>query len=304
VLALIYGLKQAAEGGGPGWVTALALAGGTAAGAAFIYRQLHLADPLLDLRLFRRPGFTTALATNLVSFFVGFGILLFTAQYLQLVLGLSPLAAGLWMLPSSAGFIAGSLLTPVIVRRARPAFVMTCGLGFAAVGFGLLTQLGTTRTAGLAVLITGSVVFSVALAPVDTLATDLAISSVPAERAGAATAITETSAEIGGALGLALLGVAGTAVYRSRLAGAAAPGLPASATRAAQDTLGGAIAVADRLPGQVGADLALAARQSFGSALHVVFAICAALTLTAAIAAVVMLRDLELAEPEDEPQAP
>ncbi len=121
VLAVIYGLKQAAEGGGPGWIAALALVGGAAAGAAFVHRQLHLADPLLDLRLFRRPGFTTALATNLVSFFVGFGILLFTAQYLQLVLGLSPLAAGLWMLPSSAGFIAGSLLTPVIVRQARPA---------------------------------------------------------------------------------------------------------------------------------------------------------------------------------------
>jgi MFS transporter, DHA2 family, multidrug resistance protein len=290
VLALIYGLKQSAEGGGPGWVAMLAIAAGVAAGAAFVFRQQRLANPLLDLRLFRLPGFTTALGTNVISFFTGFGALLFTSQYLQLVLGLSPLAAGLWMLPSSAGFIAGSMLTPLLARRARPAFVMASGLGLAAVGFGLLTQLGTGRTAGLALLVTGSVVFSVALAPVDTLATDLAVAAVPEERAGAATAITETSAEIGGALGIALLGVAGTAVYRSRIGGAVPAGVPARAARAAHDTLGGAVAAAGPLPGRAGAALVSAARQSFGPALHVVFAISAILSLAAAMAVVTLLR--------------
>src|SRR6516165_2922307 len=124
VLALIYGLKQLAEGDGPGWMPALAIAGGAAAGAVFAHRQRTLADPLLDLRLFRLPGFKAALGSNLVSFFAGFGVLLFIGQYLQLVLGLSPLAAGLWMLPSSAGVIAGSMLTPVLARRARPAYVL------------------------------------------------------------------------------------------------------------------------------------------------------------------------------------
>ncbi|HEY2519600.1 MAG TPA: MFS transporter [Streptosporangiaceae bacterium] len=290
VLALIFGLKQLADGGGPGWLAALAILAGLAAGTVFIRRQHRLADPLLDLRLFRRPGFTTALGTNMVSFFTGFGVLLFIGQYLQLVLGLSPLAAGLWMLPSSAGFIAGSMLTPLLARRARPAFVMAAGFGLSAVGFGLLTQLGTGRPAGLALLVTGSVVFSVALAPVDTLATDLVVAAVPEERAGAATAITETSAEIGGALGIALLGVAGTAVYRSRVAGAVPAGVPAQAAHAARDTLGGAVATAGQLPGPVGAALAAAARQSFGSGLHLVFAICALITLTAALAAVTVLR--------------
>jgi MFS transporter, DHA2 family, multidrug resistance protein len=290
VLAVIYGLKQSADGSGPGRVAVPVLVVGVAAGAAFVYRQRRLTDPLLDLRLFRLPGFTAALGTNLVSFFTGFGVLLFTAQYLQLVLRLSPLAAGLWMLPSSAGFIAGSLLTPVLARRARPVFVMACGLGLAAAGFGLLTQLSTSRTAGLALLVTGSVVFSVALAPVDTLATDLALAAVPEERAGAATAITETSAEIGGALGIALLGVAGTAVYRSRVAGAVPAGVPAHAARAARDTLGGAVAAAGQLPARAGAALASAARQSFDSGLHVAFAISAILSLTAAVAAITLLR--------------
>jgi MFS transporter, DHA2 family, multidrug resistance protein len=154
VLALIYGLKQSAEGGGPGWVAMLAIAAGVAAGAAFVFRQQRLANPLLDLRLFRLPGFTTALGTNVISFFTGFGVLLFTSQYLQLVLGLSPLAAGLWMLPSSAGFIAGSMLTPLLARRARPAFVMASGLGLAAVGFGLLTQLGILSLAAAMAVVT------------------------------------------------------------------------------------------------------------------------------------------------------
>jgi MFS transporter, DHA2 family, multidrug resistance protein len=301
VLALIYGLKQLAEGGGPRWVAVLAIVVGVTAGTAFAYRQHRLADPLLDLRLFRLPGFTAALGINVVSFFIGFGVLLFTGQYLQLVLGLSPLAAGLWMLPASAGFIAGSLLTPVLARRARPAFVMASGLGLATVGFGLLTQLGTSRTAGLALLVTGSVVFSVALAPVDTLATDLAVAAVPPERAGAATAVTETSAEIGGALGIALLGVAGTAVYRSRVAGAIPAGVPADAAQAARDTLGGAVAAAGHLPGQVGATLVSTARQSFGSSVHVVFGICAILSLAAAVAVVTLLRHLHPTDPEEEP---
>ncbi|HEY6294595.1 MAG TPA: MFS transporter [Streptosporangiaceae bacterium] len=292
VLGLIYGLKQSADGGGPGWVAAVAIVAGAAAGTAFAYRQHRLADPLLDLRLFRLRGFTTALSTNVVSFFIGFGVLLFVGQYLQLVLRLSPLAAGLWMLPSSAGFIAGALLTPVLTRRARPVSVMASGLGLAAAGLGLLTQLGTGRTAGLALLVTGSVVFSVALAPVDTLATDMAVAATPPERAGAATAITETSAEAGGALGIALLGVAGTAAYRSRLAGTVPAGVPPHAARAARDTLGEAVAAARQLPGQIGPALASAAREAFGYGLHVVFAISAILSLAAAVAAVTLLRRL------------
>lgn len=300
VLALIYGLKQLVQGGGHGWVPALAIAGGAAAGAAFAFRQHTLADPLLDLRLFRLPGFIAALGSNVVSFFTGFGVLLFVGQYLQLVLGLSPLAAGLWMLPSSAGFIVGSMLTPALARRARPVFVMASGLALAAAGFGLLTQLSTDRAAGLALLVTGSVVFSVALAPVDTLATDLAVAAAPPQQAGAVTAITETSAEVGGALGIALLGVAGASVYRSQIAGTLPGGVPQHAARAAHDTLGGAVAAAGQLPGQVGPALAEAARQAFGYGLHVAFAICAALTLAAAAAAVTLLRHLD-PEPASEP---
>ncbi|HET9969611.1 MAG TPA: MFS transporter [Streptosporangiaceae bacterium] len=288
VLAVIYGLKDLTRDG-LGWPPALSIAVGLAAGTVFVRRQHRLADPLLDLRLFRSAAFTTALTTNLLSFFTGFGALLFIAQYLQLVLGLSPLAAGLWMLPSSAGSVLGSMLTPVLARRVRPGYVMAAGLGLAAAGLGLFTRLGP---AGLGLLVTGSVVFSLALAPVDTLATDLAVGAAPPERAGAASALTESAAEFGGALGIAVLGVIGTGIYRGQLAGALPSGIPPASAAAARDTLGGAVAVAGDLPGQAAEVLVRAARQAFTDGLHVAFAVSAAAMLAAAVLAAIQLRQL------------
>ena len=114
VLAVIYGLKQIAQDG-MGWMPGLAIAGGLAVGTAFVRRQGRLADPLIDLQLFRVPAFSGALAADTLGFFVNFGIAIFIAQYLQLVLGLSPIEAGLWTVPWAGGFIIGSMLTPAIV---------------------------------------------------------------------------------------------------------------------------------------------------------------------------------------------
>jgi DHA2 family multidrug resistance protein-like MFS transporter len=299
VLAVIYGLKQVTRDG-LGWLPAVSIVAGLAAGTAFVRRQHRLADPLLDLRLFRSAAFTTALTTNLLSFFVGFGTLLFITQYLQLVLGLSPLTAGLWMLPSSAGFVAGSLLTPVLARRFRPAVIMAASLTLAAVGLGLFTLVGP---AGLAILVTGSVVFSLGLAPVDTLTTDLVVGSAPPERAGAASALSETAAEFGGALGIAVLGVIGTRVYRSQLDGALPPGILPRAAAAARDTLGGAVAAAGHLPGQPGQVLVQVARQAFTQGLHVVFAVSATVVLGAAVLAAIQLRHLRPAPESDDTES-
>jgi MFS transporter, DHA2 family, multidrug resistance protein len=287
VLAAIYGLKQLAQDG-PGWTPVGCMLAGLLVGVAFVRRQRRLADPLIDLRLFANRAFGAALTTNVASFFVGFGALLFTAQYLQLVLGLSPLQAGLWSLPSSAGFILGSMATPLLARRAAPAVAMAAGLALAAVGFGLLTQLGPTG--GLPLLVAGSVIFSLALAPVDTLATDLAVGAAPPQRAGAASAITETAAEFGGALGIAVLGVVGTAVYRSQLAHGVPAGVPEHGAAAARDTLGGAVAVAGQLPDRLGMPLLEAAREAFTQGLHLAAAVSAAAALAFAILVTVLLR--------------
>src|SRR5690348_12941313 len=116
----------------------------------------------------------------MLSFFAGFGVLLFIGQYLQLVLGLPPLRAALWMVPSAAGLIVASMLTPVLARHVRPVIVIAGGLVLAAAGLLLLTRLGAAN--GLALVVIGSVVFSAGLAPVDTLATDLAIGAASTER--------------------------------------------------------------------------------------------------------------------------
>jgi len=287
VLAAIYGLKQLAQDG-PGWLAVGCMLAGLLVGAGFVRRQRRLADPLIDVRLFANRAFSAALTTNLLSFFVGFGALLFTAQYLQLVLGLSPLEAGLWSLPSSAGFILGSMATPLLVRRAAPVAVMAAGLALAAVGFGLLTQL--PPSSGLPLLVTGSVVFSLGLAPVDTLATDLAVGAAPPERAGAASAITETSAEFGGALGIAVLGVVGTAVYRAQMADGVPAGVPDQAAAVARDTLGGAVAVAGQLPDRLGAALLEVARGAFTQGLHLAAGVSAAAALAFAVLVVALLR--------------
>jgi DHA2 family multidrug resistance protein-like MFS transporter len=288
ILTLIYGLKELAQNG-LGWAPAAAVAGGLAVGAVFVRRQRRLADPLLDLGLFRVRAFSAALTIYMLSFFVGFGTLLFIAQYLQLVLGLEPLEAGLWLLPSSCGLIAGSMLAPLLVRRLRPGVVMAGGLTVAALGLAAFTQLH--GDSGLALLVAGSVVFSLALSPVDTLATDMSVGVAPPERAGAASAIAETSGELGGALGIALLGVVGAAVYRAHMATAALSGVPESAAAAARDTLGGAVAAAGQLPGDTGAMLLAAAREAFTQGLHYAFAIGAVASIVVAALAAVRLRD-------------
>ena len=286
VLAAIYGLKQLTQDG-PGGLAVSCLLAGLLVAVGFIRRQRRLADPLIDVRLFADRAFSAALTTNLLSFFVGFGALLYTAQYLQLVLGLSPLEAGLWSLPSSAAFILGSMVTPLLARRAPPAMVMAAGLALAAAGFGLLTQLPSSS--GLPLLLAGSVIFSLALAPVDTLATDLAVGAAPPQRAGAASAITETSAEFGGALGIAVLGVVGTAVYRAQMTQAVPAGVPDQAATAATDTLGAAVAVAGQLPDRLGAALLDAAREAFTQGLHLAAAVSAAASLTFAVLVLILL---------------
>jgi DHA2 family multidrug resistance protein-like MFS transporter len=287
VLAVIYGLKQIAQDG-VGWVPALSMVAGVAVGAAFLRRQRTLGDPLIDLRLFRVPAFSAALAMNTLAFFAAFGIFVFIAQYLQLVLGLSPLRAGLWMVPSAGGFIVGSMLAPVIVRRIRPASVMGGGLVLAAVGFGLLTRVD--GDSALAILVTGSVTFSLGLAPVFTLAADMMVGTAPPARAGAAAAISETSSEFGGALGIAILGTIGTAVYRGQVADAVPGGVPPQAAEAARDTLGGALAAGERLADPLAAELVDTAREAFTQGLQLAATVGAAVVVAAAILAVVLFR--------------
>jgi DHA2 family multidrug resistance protein-like MFS transporter len=151
-----------------------------------------------------------------------------------------------------------------------------------------LTQLGGSN--GLAVVVPASVVISLALAPVFSLTTELIVGSAPPERAGAASGISETGAELGGALGIAILGSLGTAVYRSALANRLPAGVPPEAAQIARDTLGGAVSVAGQLSDQLGLALLDIARSAFVQGLHLAAAISAVVAIAAAIMVVILPR--------------
>jgi DHA2 family multidrug resistance protein-like MFS transporter len=265
VLVMIYGLKQIAQDG-LNVLPVLFIIAGLVIGVIFVRRQLTLPDPLIDLRLFRVRAFSASLATYTIGIFAGFGTGLFIAQYLQLVLGLSPLHAGLWSAPGAVAFVIASNLAPRIVRRVRPAFVVAGGLILAAVGAFLVTQIGTNS---LALVVIGNGLMSLGFGFTFSLTVDIVIAAAPPERAGAASALAETGAEFGGALGLAVLGSLGLAIYRSQLIAGFPSGISPEATKAALETLSGAVTVAPQLPAQLGTALLDVAHEAFAHALQV-----------------------------------
>jgi len=219
---------------------------------------------------------------------VAFGAYIYIAQHLQLVLGLSPFQAGLATVPSMLAFVAGSMIVPAVVRRVRPATAMAVGLGLAAAGFAVLTQ--AAASTGLGALIAGSIIYSLGITPVVILATDLIVGSAPVEKAGAASAISETSSELGGALGIAILGSIGVAVYRSAIVDAIPPGLQLDAAEAARATLGGAVAVAKGLSVQASDELLATARAAFARAFQITALVSAVIALLMAPVAGILLR--------------
>jgi MFS transporter, DHA2 family, multidrug resistance protein len=301
VLAFVYGLKRIAASG-LDWPAALSIAAGLAIALVFLRRQRILSDPLIDLRLFRSRSFNTALTTNTLSIAIVFGIDLFIAQYLQLVLGLSPLQAGLWTAPAAGGFIAGSMLAPLLVRYVRSAFVVAGGLVLAAAGLGLLARVDGDSP--LALIVICSIVIALGVAPPVTLGTDLIIGCVRPERAGVASGLSETGAELGGALGIALLGSIGVAVYRNQVTDALPIGLAPRQADTAEQTLGGAREVVEGLHGVRGTALLESAEEAFAQGMRVAALVAAAVALGTALLAAIFLRHRGTRPPPERRRAP
>ncbi|MDT7580946.1 MAG: transporter, family, multidrug resistance protein [Pseudonocardiales bacterium] len=273
VLAVVYGVKQAAHSGLDPVVVA-ALIGGAALGVAFVARQRRLPDPLLDLALFRNRAFSVTLAANVLEASVLFGFAFVSAQFLQLVLRLTPLQAALATLPAMLVLVVASLVVvPPLATRVRPAFAIAGGLVLVAAGFLWLTLLDE-RT-GLFVLVPAYALMHLGIAPAVTLGMKLVVGAAPARSAGAAAGAAETGNELGGALGIALIGALGAVVYR---AGMPVPG-PAG------DTLAGAVDQRPALPPPV---LARAV-EAFTAAVHVTAVVSASIVLLTAILVVGLL---------------
>ncbi|MEU6766712.1 MFS transporter [Streptomyces sp. NPDC046853] len=285
VLPLVYGVKEiAAEGLEPAYVASLAV--GLVFTALFVHRQRTTESPLISPALFRGRGFAPAVLLNLVASLAMMGSAYFTTQYLQSVLGKSALEAALWaLLPSVPIGFAAPVATALVQRGVNRASVVATGFVVSASGFGLLTLTGTdalwTVLASAALLACGAVIIGSQL-------TDLALGSAPAEKAGAASSLLETGQEFGGALGMALLGSIGNAVYRGEV--------PDAAPAEARETLGGALAVAREMPDKAASALTDAAREAFTSGMHVAALAGAAVLIASAVVAAATLRRIKPAE--------
>ncbi len=231
---------------------------GIVAGVAFVRRQRRLADPMIDVGLFRLPLFRMAVTGNLVSCFALAGSLFMITQYLQLVLGLSALAAGVALLPSSLLAAIAMLASPAAARRFGIFAVIAVGLGAGAVGFVLLTLLHASASPVLAVAAVA--VLNAGVSAAMTVAVDGILVVVPPERAGAGAAVSETANELGIALGTAILGSILTALYRPRIDALDAPG---ASLDVARESLGAAIVASRQVSDQAAAVLADGARAAF-----------------------------------------
>ena len=283
--ALVWSIKSVAVHGFTTTVTATLLLA-LVAGTWFVRRQLNRATPMLDVRLFANPVFSGSVAANLLSVFSLVGFLFFVSQHLQLVSGKTPVEAGLVLLPGLAVTVIAGLLVVKVVRRVRPGTVVVAGLLLNAVGYSLVMVSGETGS-DLGLLIAFALL-GAGVGAAETISNDLILSSVPAEKAGAASAISETAYEVGSVLGTAVLGGLLTAIYRG---GVELPtSLTAEQAATAGETLGGATDVARSLPAEAAAELLVSARAAFDSGVVVTSAIGVALMIGAAVLAGVTLR--------------
>jgi DHA2 family multidrug resistance protein-like MFS transporter len=285
VLPVVYGLKEIpSEGWRPQYVVSLAL--GLLCAALFVRRQRTAASPLIPPALFRAHGFPPSLVLTLLSAFGMMGSAVFTTQYLQSVLGKSPLAAALWsLLPSVFIGVAAPVTTRLVQRGVHRAHVVAGGFAVAAAGYALLALTGADS---LWLTLAAAGVLACGIVAVMSQLTDLAMGSAPPERAGTASSLLETGTEFGGALGMAVLGSIGTAVYRHEM--------PSTAPAEARQTLGGALAAAVRLPGRTGESLLAAAREAFTRGMHGAAIAGAVLLALAAVGAAATLRRIEAGE--------
>ena len=286
ILGVAFGLKQGARHGFADPVVLAVLVVAIASLVAFVRRQLARSEPLLDVRLFADRAFAVAVGCVLLAMFGLVGLELFFAQYLQLVLGLEPLAASVRLLPLMLASLAGGLLAAPILRRSGTRATITGGLLLTTVALLPLLALGVEDRYLLLALPFVALGFGLEIALV--AANDVIISAVPADRAGNAASIEETAYELGGGLGVAVLGSILAAVYSSALG--SVPGVDAGAMDASGESLGRAVEVAAGLPAAVGSALVAHASDAFVRGLHVVLIVSFVLLAASALLAALVLR--------------
>lgn len=286
MLPFVYGVKQIAQ-------SAITLDAGVAIlvgvlfAGIFIQRQRRLADPLLDLSLFSKRAFSVALIVLLFGLVAVGGTMMLVAQYLQLVMGLSSAAAGLWMGLAALAMVIGGTGAPLVARAIRPGFVVAGSLALSMVGYLMLTQM-TADAGGVTVAVAALALAYLGNGTIAALGTDLVVGSAPAEQAGSASVMTEMVQDLGISLGIALLGSIASAVYRHAMLSHLPSGLEASMREAVVDSLWAASSLASALP--VG--LMAQAQAAFMAGLHAAAIFSAASVAVLTVLSAVALRQV------------
>ncbi|GAA1009378.1 putative Multidrug efflux protein [Streptomyces sp. F-3] len=288
LFGVVLGVKRFGDGEVLSLLTVVPLVAGTALLVVFVRRQRRRAHPLVDLSMFAHPAFSTSVGCIVLAMLALVGLELIAAQYLQLVLELSPLRTGLRLLPLTFAAMAAGLAGARMLRRFGPRRMVSAGFCLTAGAVVVLTGMGAQDRPVL--LLCGFVLLGFGLETTLFGAYESMLSEAPPEQAGGAAAIGETSYQLGAGMGIALLGTVMNAAYAPGVAHV--PGVPAPASKAASHSLGEAYGVAAQLGGSAGEALRRAARDSFVHGLHVTLLVSAGLLLLGAVMALRLPRSM------------
>lgn len=288
LVTLVWAIIEAPDRGWTDNVTLAAFAVAAALLVSFGVHEKRSDHPMLDVNFFRNPRFSAASGAITMTFFAMFGTLFLFTQYMQFVLGYSPLATGVRFMPMAAVMMVVAPSSARIVEKVGTKAVVASGLGFTSVAL----VLGTFLTADggylplLGVLLVMSVGMGLTMAP----ATESIMGSLPLAKAGVGSAVNDTARQVGGALGVAVLGSLLSSVYGAKmadvLAGLPVPGPVASVI---EDSVGAAVSVASRLPGPVADTLTNAARAAYVDGMGTSLWVGAGVALLGSIVALVAL---------------
>jgi EmrB/QacA subfamily drug resistance transporter len=288
LVAIVDSIIEAPTRGWTGPVTLAEVAGGIAALAVFVWWELRVAYPLIDLRIFSSRAFTAASGAVTVTFFALFGSLFVFTQYLQLVHGYSPLSAGVRALPFAFAMGAVSPLSPFLAKQFGNRTVISTGL--ALMGLGLL-DLSTAHVAtGYPALALAVAIMGLGMGLVMAPASSTIMTTVPAHQASAGSAVNDTVREVGGSLGVAIVGSLTAAVYRDRLSTRlVAHHAPSLVVHAATTSIAAADAAGKSIGGLRGSEILAAAHDTFTTAMATGMRAAGAIAIAAALTAIVVI---------------
>ena len=281
LVALIYGLIEAGQ---DGWTSANVLApilAGVALLAAFVAWERRSSHPLVDLELFSNRDFTIGTGLSTVAIFALFGLLFVMPQYFQDVGGSDPLGTGVRLLPMIGGLVVATQIGPMLVKRAGSRFVIATGLALsaAALGLGATTEVGT----GYGFVALWLTLLGAGIGLTMPASMDTAMGALTMERAGSGSGLLQALRQVGGTIGVAVLGTVLNSAYRADLAGGS---VPSSVEGAVRSSVGAGIEVADRLDSST---LAETVQSAFVTGMDTVLLVSAALTILGAVIALLWL---------------